>query len=162
MKKEVLIAIFVGLSMGLIITFGFYRVRTSITDTPTTDLTQDITTGLETAKPTMLALHSPEDGLIQTENELTVTGTTTPNSFIVLFVNDEDFISNTDDSGNFSFKIELNDGPNILRIHVLDESGETTVEERLVVVSDELEKAENQALDLTTETKDSDATPSAN
>ncbi len=140
MKKEVLIAIFVGLSMGLIITFGVYRVKNSITETPAADLEENQLEVEATAAATILALHSPEDGTIQTGTELTVTGTTIPNAFVVLFVNDTDFISNSDESGNFSFKVELENGTNILRVHVLNDDGGETVEERLVVVSDAFEK----------------------
>jgi len=140
MKKEVLIAIFVGLSMGLIITFGVYRVKNSIAETPTADLEENPLEAEATAVATILALHSPDDGTIQTGKELTVTGTTIPNAFVVLFVNDTDFISNSDESGNFSFKIELENGTNILRVHVLNDDGGETVEERLVVVSDAFEK----------------------
>ncbi len=141
MKKEVLIAIFVGLSMGLIITFGVYRVKNSITESPSTNniIENQLETKEATSAATLLALHSPENGIVQTEKELTVTGTTIPNAFVVLFVNDEDYISNTDDSGNFSFKINLEDGTNIIRVHVLNNNGEETVEERLVVVSDAFE-----------------------
>lgn len=142
MKKEILIAVFVGLSMGLIITFGVYRVKSSINDIPESNLAKESGIGTVTNTPTILALHTPEDGTIQTEKELNVAGTTTPNSLIVLFVNDNDFISNSDDSGNFSFKVNLENDANIIRVHVLNENGEAAVEERLVVVSDAFEQAE--------------------
>lgn len=142
MKKEVIIAILVGLTMGLIITFGIYRVTSSITEKPLTDLnTQNLETEA-TATPTVLALHNPEDGTVQTETELTVTGTTIANSFIVVFVNNEDYISNSDESGNFAIKVTLSQGENIIRVHVLDQEGSATVEERVVVVSDAFEKLE--------------------
>ena len=144
MKKEAFVAILVGLSMGLIITFGVYRVTNTITEPPVTNLNENPSNSEATETPTILALHSPEDGSIQTQKELTVAGTTTPNSFIVLFVNDSDFISNTDESGNFSFKAELEDGVNILRIHVLNNSGDAIVEERLVVVSDAFEQKQEE------------------
>lgn len=136
MKKEILIAIFVGLSMGLIITFGIYRVTNSITQRPLTDLTPPLDEPLVTTSPTVLALHSPEDGLVQEENALTVTGTTIPQTYIVLFVNDVDYISTSDESGNFSFKATLVDGPNIIRVHVINDDGSTIVEERAVIVTD--------------------------
>jgi len=159
MKKEVIIAILVGLSMGMIITFGVYRVKNSITETPATNLEEEPSDNNATTAPTILALHNPEDGTVQTEKELTVTGTTIPNSFIVLFVNNNDFISDTDESGNFSFKIELEDGVNVLRVHVLNEDGEATVEERLVVVSDifEQEEIETQKANIS---KDKESTAS--
>lgn len=141
MKKEVLIAIFVGLSMGLIITFGVYRVMSSITEKPVAEFVQETQTEV-TATPTVLALHSPEDGIIQTETDLTVTGTTIANSFIVVFVNDEDYISTSDESGNFTIKVELETGENIIRVHVVDVNVAHTVEERFVVVSNAFEKLE--------------------
>ena len=154
MKKEILIAVFVGLSMGLIITFGVYRVKNSLITTPTTDFIENTEDSNATATPTLLALHSPEDGIIQTEPELTVTGSTIPNAFVVLFVNNIDYISNSDESGNFSFKIQLEDKINVIRVHVLDENGIASVEERLVVLSsafEDLEAAQEelQALEAT-------------
>jgi len=142
MKKEVIIAIIVGLSMGLIITFGVYRVKNTITQKPVAEFAENTNQAEATATPTVLALHNPEDGVILTETELTVTGTTIANSFIVVFVNNEDYVSTSDESGNFAIKVTLEDGTNIVRVHVLDENGSAVVEERLVVVSDIFEKLE--------------------
>jgi len=144
MKKEVIVAIFVGLSMGLIITFGVYRVKSSISEQPVADFIEDLEEIEATATPTILALHSPEDKTIQTEKELIITGTTIPNTFIVTFVNNEDYISNSDESGNFSVKVELEDEENFIRVHVVDENSASVVEERLVVVSDAFEKLEEK------------------
>lgn len=160
MKKEVFLAVFVGLAMGLIITFGVYRVRTSITNPPITEITKPNVTVDDPTQATILSLHSPEDGLIQKEKEITVTGSTIPNSHIVLFVNDSDSISTTDDSGNFSFNANLRDGSNVLRITVIDSSGKSTTEERLVVVSDILDENGNLA-ETTTASASATATASA-
>lgn len=146
MKKEVFIAVFVGLSMGLIITFGVYRVKSSITQKPTTDFIEDTQEEQATATPTVLALHSPDDGIIQTEKQLTITGTTVPNTFVVAFVNDEDYITSSDESGNFTIKVELEDEENIIRVHVINEDSTSVVEERLVVVSDSFEKLEEEQI----------------
>ncbi len=142
MKKEVLVAVFVGLSMGLIITFGVYRVKSSITQKPTAEFIQTNPETEATTTPTVLALHSPEDGTIQLEKELTVTGTTIANSFVVVFINNSDYVSTSDGSGNFTVKVTLDEGVNIIRVHVIDENSSSVVEERLVVVSDLFEKLE--------------------
>jgi hypothetical protein len=148
MKKEVLIAIFVGLSMGLIITFGVYRVKSSLTDKPVAEFIDETQNDQAVATPTILALHSPEDGLIQTETELTITGATIANSFIVIFINDEDYITTSDETGNFTLKVELDEGENFIRVHVLDENSATVVEERFVMVSDAFEKLEAAQAEL--------------
>lgn len=159
MKKEVLVAIFVGLSMGLIITFGVYRVKSSITEKPTSEFIQDNQETEATATPTVLALHSPDDGTIQLEKELTVTGTTIANSFVVVFVNDSDSVSTSDESGNFTIKVTLDDGVNIIRVHVIDENSSSVVEERLVVVSDAFEKLEAQQAELEAQQATASAQP---
>ncbi len=159
MKKEVLVAIFVGLSMGLIITFGVYRVKSSITEKPTAEFIQDNQETEATATPTVLALHSPDDGTIQLEKELTVTGTTIANSFVVVFVNDSDSVSTSDESGNFTIKVTLDDGVNIIRVHVIDENSSSVVEERLVVVSDAFEELEAQQAELEAQQATASAQP---
>lgn len=148
MKKEVLVAIFVGLSMGLIITFGVYRVKSTITEKPVAQFVAEPVEIEQTTTPTILTLHSPEDGIIQTETELQITGSTVVNSFVVAFVNDTDYISTSDESGNFTIKVELEAGENIIRVHVISTDNNPVVEQRLVVVSDAFEKLEAAQAEL--------------
>lgn len=134
MKKEMFIAIFIGLTLGLIITYGVYRMRVAFlrgSDNVTTSTTPDPS---PTPDTTSLTIFSPEDGSIQTQKELTVSGTTLPNAYLVLFVNNEDYISTADQSGNFSFNVILEDGGNILKIHTIDGNGTTTTVQRTVIV----------------------------
>jgi hypothetical protein len=143
MKKEVILAILIGLGMGLFITYGIYRLRTSISNPQVTDLEEATSPSpATTADPALIAIHNPAHGSIQTEKTTTVTGTTTPNSHIVLFVNNTHYISTSDQTGNFSFEVTLTEGANIITIHMLDESGNKAVDERVVVVSSELEELE--------------------
>ena len=136
MKKEVLIAILIGFGLGLTITYGIYRVRTALKDRPQT--IADIVNSTNTPSPepqSMLALLTPEDGAIQTEKTTTVAGSTIPNAFVVLFVNDSDYLQKSDESGNFSFQVDLKDGSNVLIAHVLNETGELITKEKTIVVS---------------------------
>lgn len=136
MKKEVLIAILIGFGLGLTITYGIYRLRTALEDQPQT--IADIVSGSPTPSPevnSLLAMLTPEDGSIQTEKKTTVAGSTIPNSYVILFVNNSDYIQTSDDSGNFSFDVPLETGSNVLIVHVLNESGEVITKEKVVVVS---------------------------
>jgi hypothetical protein len=137
MKKEVLIAILLGLAVGLIITYGLYRVRTSISQPPVAELDQLATSAASLNEPpqTTITILNPEEGAVLTNRSLRVTGASTPDSYIVLFVNDTDHVSTTDPTGNFSFEVVLDTGVNVLRVHVVDTEGTTTTEERVVVVS---------------------------
>ena len=140
MRKEVLIAVFIGLSMGLVITYGIYRVQTSLNEPPGTEVAdvadENASALLAQDTPTILSLHSPEDGTVQTETAVRISGTTLPNTFVVLFAGNEDFITTSDESGNFSFSTDLKQGTNIITVHVVDENGAVTTAERVVVVTD--------------------------
>lgn len=136
MKKEVLIAILIGFGLGLTITYGIYRFRTAFEDSPQTIAEIVSSTTPTPESQSLLALLTPEDGAIQTATDTTVAGSTIPDSFVVLFVNDEDFIQKSDESGNFSFQVNLENGSNVIIAHVLNESGEVITKEKTVVVSD--------------------------
>jgi len=143
MKKEVILAILIGLGMGLFITYGVYRVKSAVADKPTTDLETAIDpTPATTNTPALIAIHNPEHGSIQTEKATTVTGTTTQNSHVVLFVNNTDYISTSDETGNFTFEVDLTTGANYLITHVIDTSGSGAIDERVIIVSSALEELE--------------------
>jgi len=154
MKKEMLIAVLIGFLLGLAITFGVYRSqvaerRKAMQSVP-----------IETAPPatpdanSLLVITSPEDGAIQTETETTITGTAAPNSQVVLFVNDTDYVRESDEDGNFSFTVDLDDGTNILTITMVDLDGTTVTKQRSIVVTDLYEQAAADATETSTDSAD--------
>ncbi len=134
MKKEIVIAILIGLSLGLFITYGIYQARTGISQPRNT---RDKTVSEDQQFAGELVLNTPIDEAVQNDTSLTVSGTTIPNSFVVVFVNNEEVITSSDDSGNFSVEVELEEGANIISVHVVDEDGRSISIEKTVVVSDE-------------------------
>jgi len=60
-----------------------------------------------------------------------------PDSFVVVFIGNEENITSSDSSGNFSIQLELKDGANVITVVVLDENGRSIKLERTVIVSDE-------------------------
>jgi len=52
---------------------------------------------------------------------------------VVVFINDEELITNADKSGHFSVEGELEIGSNIVEVHAIDEDGQTMVKERTVI-----------------------------
>lgn len=135
MKKEVVIAILIGLSLGLFITYGIYQARTGISRRSDTDLT--VSPALSDELSGELILNSPLDESVQNEDTVSVSGTTIPNSFVVVFVGNDETITTADDSGNFSVEVTLVDGANIITVSVVDQDGRTLSLERTVIVSDE-------------------------
>ena len=135
MRKELLLAIFIGMSMGLIITFGIYQSRENTRENKnyqTDDLVkQQVDDGLK--ESSQLSITTPEESLIVDQENLIVSGNTNPSSFVVIFVNDKENITTADETGNFSLEVVLDDGGNYIEIHSLDEDGNSIIKERSVI-----------------------------
>ena len=148
MKKEIVLAIIIGLAFGLVITYGLYRVRKATLATKNQPIS---TTAPVTASPSnnvdsaLLTILHPEDNTVQEETTTTVTGTAQPNAIIVLFVNEQEYISTADASGNFSFTVDLAIGSTILSVRAINENGETFTAERSIVVSSLLSETASPA-----------------
>lgn len=141
MRKEILLAVFVGITLGLMITFGIYQNsenaktgQNSTTDQLINNPTSTDSAGLQDPQ---LVINSPEEDLYTHDEELIVSGNTTPNSFIVVLVNDVESISNADDSGNFSVKVKLDEGGNLIEVNSIDEDGKQINKQRTVVYETE-------------------------
>lgn len=138
MRKEFLLAIFIGLGFGLIITYGVYQARLSLNNPePKPSVSSEVTPTPASENMGKLAIFSPEDEIIQKDSSLSVTGSTLPNNYVVVFINNEEMITTADESGNFSVEVELEEGSNIIAIHTVDEDGNVTKERRTVIVSSE-------------------------
>lgn len=138
MKKEMLLAVLIGLIVGLILTYGFYRARNFGINQRNPELTETATTSNSPipSSNSSLVIISPEDELVVAEKKITVAGTTSPNSQVVIFVNNEESLTTADSSGNFSTERTLQAGGNIITVHALNENGVATTLERTVVVAD--------------------------
>jgi hypothetical protein len=134
MKKELLLAIVIGLTFGLIITYGIYRARMTLSQPPRTSQSSPTPTALPEDNSANLRIVSPEDESVQSDKTITVAGATLPNSHVVIFINDDENITTADASGNFSIQGTLEAGSNVITVHVLDENGVTTVQERTVIL----------------------------
>lgn len=147
MRKEIVLAIVIGLAVGLILTYGFYLARTALQRDPSNNLNQQALTS-PSPDPSgngVLSVISPVDESVQSSSSVTITGATIVNSFVVIFVNDEEFITTADESGNFSIEAELEDGSNVITVHAIDEDGKQTTVERTVIVVEEAPAATTSA-----------------
>ena len=140
MRKEVIIAIILGLGLGFVITFGVYRTRQAMQSTPSSkQQAEALKTPSSVIAPVTeqdLAMRNPEDGTITAERSIVVTGQSEPNSPVVLLVNDTEYLSTTDDSGNFSFDAPLRLGSNVLTTYILRDDGSAFTDQRTVIMGD--------------------------
>ncbi len=137
MRKEILLAVFVGITLGLMITFGIYQnsENNKTGQNSNTDqlINNPISTESAIIQDPQLVINSPEEELLTNEEELIVSGSGNPDSFVVILVNDVESISNTDESGNFSVKVKLIPGGNLIEINSIDEDGKQISKQRTVV-----------------------------
>ncbi|NLG06249.1 MAG: hypothetical protein GX559_00945 [Candidatus Pacebacteria bacterium] len=139
MRKEVLLAILVGASLGLLITFAVYRSQRNVSDAQK-DQVQDVISSQsadEQESSGQLAITSPEDNLIVDSQRLIVSGNTQANNSVVIALNDLEIITNADASGNFSKEIRLDQGANVLSIYSISQDGLLTRVDRTVIVDEE-------------------------
>jgi hypothetical protein len=137
MKKEILFAILIGVVMGLFITYGVYHSqRSGEVNQTTTNIEElnEVTPTTDPQKNGKLTLYSPEDESIIAESSIQVTGKTLPNSFVVVFVNDEPVITQADETGNFSKNVDLETLANVITVHALDEDGVHYSTQRTIIV----------------------------
>jgi len=138
MKKEVIIAIFIGLILGMVVVYGIYRAKTSLNS-----IRQAASTVSDTATPApsgslhnSLTLLSPQDESIQATTDAKVTGTTDPDAFVIIMLNDQQpQVLQADKSGNFSVQITLQQGSNVIVVRALDEDNNSVEVQRTVIVS---------------------------
>ncbi len=138
MKKEIIIAIIVGILLGLVITYGIYISKNTQENNQQTSVNETVlgSDDLE-INQNQLAIHQPLDGVVVEEAVISITGTSLANNFIVIFVGDEETIIHADESGSFSTEVKLNSGGNILTIFAIDEQGLESKVERIVILDDE-------------------------
>lgn len=137
MRKEILLAVFVGITLGLMITFGIYQNSENSKTGQNSDTDQLINNPISTESVAIqdpqLVINSPEEELLTDEEELIVSGSGNPDSFVIILVNDVETVSNTDESGNFSVKLKLNIGGNLIEINSIDEDGKQVSKQRTVI-----------------------------
>ena len=145
MKKEVVLAIILGLTAGVIVTFGVYtanralqqRAAESSTEaTPLPPSAEEEPSAPQPAQKSALEIETPESNSIATEEILTTRGQTFPSALIVVMVNDTDFLGTANESGKFTIPVKLTPGSNTL-VFTAQDPNSTAQEEaqRLVVFS---------------------------
>lgn len=127
MKKEVLIAIIIGFTLGLVITFGIHSARQSFQSQSVTDnLPPQASNPIPSPSAQPLTISSPDNGEIVNQPETAVTGTTSTNALLSIIGSDSYTTTPADDQGNFSGKISLQEGANLVTVKAFDPSGAMT------------------------------------
>lgn len=130
MKKEIFFAVLLGLTLGLIVTYGVYRATQANTQNQIEDITQtqddDPTSQINTTIANLI-INTPKDETVVDTKTIQVAGNTSTNAFVIIYVNEIPYITTADQAGAFSVSVELSENSNIIGVHSLTEDGEETV-----------------------------------
>ncbi len=120
MRKEILLAIIVGVVFGLGATFGIYTVRQSLFRNTTPEAIEASKLGVQSSPtPTpnnRLNISNPAQDLFTQEKSTRIVGRALADSLIVVLAENDEFITTADKDGDFSVEVELIEGGNLLTV----------------------------------------------
>lgn len=136
MIKELFLAIFLGALLGFGVTGGVVAIKNSQTAKPTDSTTISPTpvisgttsvipepTGSSDTLDTnshQITIDSPENESVVTNSQITLKGSTTPQSHLVITTPSKTYLAVADNAGNFSLDIEIDSGANQIQINSID------------------------------------------
>ena len=137
-RKEVTLAIIIGLVIALIIAGGIYRAKTAIQNfDPQTLLPQkksDVSDNPDQKSEVKLFLElGTADNSVTDKPTFIISGKTLPKTYIAITTESNDYLIVPNDVGSFSQEVNLIKGANRLTVTVFTQDGEK-VEDSLSVV----------------------------
>ncbi len=138
MRKEIIIAIIIGLCLGLVVAFGIRSARLSLaarkTLSPTTPLSiQNTDTNPNSNHSIFISV--PEPNTITDQEKLTIVGSTTPDALVSIISDTDQVATNADSTGAFTSAINLNAGLNNIEIKSYNTQGETATTSFIIIYS---------------------------
>jgi len=120
-RKEVTLAVIIGLLVGLLVVGGILRARSALNQLTPPELSSFTNLGRPspspTASPTSLFLTLDTlDNQVSTQNTILATGATLPTAYIVIIGELEEHIITPSETGHFSQEVKLVSGANTITI----------------------------------------------
>lgn len=120
MRKEILLAIVVGILAGLGVTYVVYTIRQTMlrSSTPSEieQRRQQDSAPTPTPTSTSLSIRQPVPDFLTMEKSVRVVGKALPDSYIVVLAETGEFITTADKDGDFALSVDLQEGGNKLTI----------------------------------------------
>jgi hypothetical protein len=137
MRKELIFAILAGVSIGLIVAFGAWRVTRALKKAP---IAIDIKKNLPPKGQVQIAISNLYDFDVVNESPIKFLGIGTPLSDVVVSTIEDDFYTKTTEDGSFEVDVELPARASVVKIN----------DQKIVLVySTEFEKTEDPKLKST-------------
>ncbi len=133
MRKELVWAAIIGISFGLVIAFGVWRVNASLK--PKGISTQKTPQPHAKNSEFQIVLDKPQNNDVVAQGTTAVSGITKPLSWTTVSGETDDYIVQADEQGVFSQNVSLISGVNQIKLTAFDTQGAQSVGKVLVVYS---------------------------
>lgn len=133
MRKEIIWVVGIGVVIGIIVTFGIYRINFSINKNKV-NIAPSSTPNIEAPK-FKITLDKPENNDVLTQASVTVSGITKALAWITVSGESGDYIIQSGSNGAFSQDIDLTPGVNQIKLTAFDPEGAQSIEKVIVVYS---------------------------
>ena len=124
MRKEAIIAILLGVGLGLVFTFGVYTANQAVKDKKTEQTVQVVETSPSPSPQAGFTIDSPENNIVVDKDEIEISGETQPEAVIVAYSEEKEIFSQADEDGKFSFDFPLVSGSNTIVITSINDEDE--------------------------------------
>jgi hypothetical protein len=132
MRKELLWAGIIGISFGLVIGFGAWRVRSSMTSKVGPEPTP---TPRGSVSQFMITLDKPQNLDVVTSSSIGVSGITKPLVLVVVSTEKGDYLTKSLADGTFSRDVDLTSGINHIKVSSVNSDGAIATQEITAVYS---------------------------
>lgn len=139
MRKEFIWAIFAGITFGIVVGFGVWRINSSLKPN-NTQIKPSPTPGPNTSTELKITLDKPENEDVVTDNSVTVSGLTKALAWVVVSGENGDLILQANNNGTFQQDVDLNPGVNQIKVSAFDKGGNESATQVLVVYSSFFQK----------------------
>jgi Bacterial Ig domain len=143
MLKEIILAIIIGALLGFGLMGGYLAINNKkknddnppVITSPAPVSDSDSNQSPNSSENKNIIIDSVEDYDIVDNDDLTLSGNTTPNSTIVVTLDDQILDDVSDKKGEFTFDLSLESGLNIIKITVIDEQNNQSEKELHITYS---------------------------
>ncbi|HOX95856.1 MAG TPA: hypothetical protein PLI45_00525 [Candidatus Woesebacteria bacterium] len=136
MRKEVILAVIIGVILGGIILYGLNLANNSASKLIGDSETQEKDSNPPTPTPannTDILFITPQDHAVITEDKTILKGSTKPNVNIAIITESDDILTVADKNGGFTANINLINGENTITVTTVD-SGMATSSASITVI----------------------------
>lgn len=137
MRKEVLVAILVGILLGSLVAFGIWRANILLGDKKEKTVEVFPTPFEQEISGSQLVITQPEDSTVVSVDKVLVRGTASAGSTVVILAQSGEYIVEVKGDGSFDQEVGLEGGANEITVIAYDASGNESKQVLTMVYSTE-------------------------